>query len=204
MLSIKRKALCCGSRCLSCEMPGCGGGWLALLLVAIMLAGCQSLTTNPATVDASATAARSPNTQNDLQGLVEFAAWLRWQPPERLVQVTPELADKATVPGTPADRLRLALLLGRPDTPFSDTQESRRLLKDILENSADKNDGIAEFARLLLAELNDRAQMHATLAQQVEEERDARKQLQYQLDELKTIEEQLAKRDTAKHSGTHE
>jgi hypothetical protein len=204
MLSIKRKALHYGSRCPSSELPGCRGGRLALFLAAVLLASCQSLSTGPSAVDASTSAARSPNTQNDLRGLVEFAAWLHRLPPERLAQVTPELADKAAVPGAPADRLRLALLFGLPDTPFSDAQEARRLFKEILANTADNKDGIAEFVRLLLAELNVRTQLHDTLVTQVEEERDARKQLQHKLDELKTIEEQLAKRDTAKHPDAHE
>lgn len=208
MLSSKRKALHYGSRCPSHEAFRYQRGGLALrlaqLLFAGLLAGCQSMTGSPMPVKASTATAYSLSAQDDLRGLLEFAAWLHQQTPESLARIAPALAQQAATPGAVADRMRLALLFGLPDSPFSDTEEARRLLKDTLARAKDNHDGIAEFARMLLANLNDREHLRDTLEHQVEEEHDARKQLQHKLDELKTIEEQLAKRDTAKHTNTHD
>lgn len=208
MLSNKGKALHCGSRCPSHEALRYQRGrlalWLAQFLIAGLLAGCQSMTGGLMPAKASTATASSLSAQDDLRGLLEFAAWLHQQTPVSLARIAPALAQQAVTPGKVADRMRLALLFGLPDSPFSDTEEARRLLKDILARAKDNHNDISDFASMLLANLNDREHLRDILEHQVEEEHDARKQLQHKLDELKTIEEQLAKRDTAKHTNNHD
>jgi len=102
-------------------------------------------------------------------------------------------AERAFARDTDAfNRLRLALLLTLPETPFQCDSCARNLLRDYLQQ--DGNDHAwRDFAALMLRSTEQRL----TLQQELETERKQHQQVRQQLEKLKAIEQRINERAAA-------
>ena len=89
------------------------------------------------------------------------------------------------------NRLRLALLLTQPDTPFQCDSCARDLLKSYLQHDNDR--AWRDFSALLLRSTEQRL----ALQQELDTERKQHQQMRQQLEKLKAIEKRLTERDRA-------
>jgi S-adenosylmethionine:diacylglycerol 3-amino-3-carboxypropyl transferase len=101
----------------------------------------------------------------------------------------------------PADRIRLAMLLGLPRAPFKNYDRSLTLfgeaLRDPFGRNADAKSFLAAFSAMVL-ELKRMSEQNQNLEAKLKEERKQRDLLQQKLDELTTIEKKLLEQGSQK------
>jgi hypothetical protein len=102
---------------------------------------------------------------------------------------------------SPADRIRLAMLLGLPRAPFKNYDRSLTLfgeaLRDPSGRNADAKSFLAAFSAMVL-ELKKQSEQNQSLEAKLKEERKQRDLLQQKLDELTTIEQKLLEQGSQK------
>jgi len=102
---------------------------------------------------------------------------------------------------SPADRIRLAMLLGLPRAPFKNYDRSLTLFDEVLRDpfgrNADAKAFLAAFSAMVL-ELKRQSEQYQTLDTKLKEERKQRELLQQKLDELTTIEQKLLEQGSKK------
>lgn len=130
--------------------------------------------------------------QEDPSGLLRYAEQVsRMSDPARRsehARAEQAFANEASA----FNRLRLALLLTLPDTPFQCDSCARDLLRSYLQHD-DNNRAWRDFATLLLRSTEQRL----ALKQELETERKQHQQMRQQLEKLKAIEKRLNERDRA-------
>jgi hypothetical protein len=102
---------------------------------------------------------------------------------------------------SPADRIRLAMLLGLPRAPFKNYDRSLSLFGEALREpfgrNADAKSFLAAFSAMVL-ELKKQSEQNQSLESKLKEERKQRDLLQQKLDELTTIEKKLLEQGSQK------
>ncbi len=166
---------------------------LAAGLLVFTLSGCVAVPTREAAKPA-ATDTTAPPQPADLAGLTAYLSWLRKQPPEQLHRLRDTAESQPAAQRTDFDRLRLAMLLSLPKAHDRDPARAQTLLGEIVGGDSGNSD-LKSFARLMLWNLEEREQLRKTYDRELALERDQRRKLQHQLQELKAIEEQLNRRD---------
>jgi len=104
-----------------------------------------------------------------------------------------------SVQDSPSQRgkLKLAVLLSMPASRFYDEKRAESILNEVLNQSEGKMPALKEYAHLLLINLKQRSsfqQMYEDLHKKLQKERNERKQLQQQLEALKSIEKSITTR----------
>jgi hypothetical protein len=136
---------------------------------------------------------------DDLETLIRYGAVLHSIPNPSLEQEYTRVAHVLARNPTAADRLRMALLLSVPGTAIQDDARARSYLARVLDDHANDARSYRAFARLLLAQLDDRKQLDDALA----DERRQRQELQQKLDQLKAIEQDTGARIPPKPMKEH-
>ena len=161
-----------------------------ILLCAVATSGCAAAArVTEAPFSASAEVARivpldDTSTEDELLRYVESVRTMSGPMLEQ--EATAVDASVRTKP-TAANRLRLGIFLGFAPAPYRATGRAQELLDGVWrENAGDQRD----IVRLLLAVLQDRQELEATL----HDERRQRQALRNKLDQLKAIEEDLDRR----------
>jgi len=94
-------------------------------------------------------------------------------------------------------KLKLAVLLSMPASRFYDEKRAETILNQVLKESEGKTPALKEYAHLLLTTLKQRSsfqQMYEDLHKKLQKESAERKQLQQQLEALKSIEKSITTR----------
>jgi len=94
-------------------------------------------------------------------------------------------------------KLKLAVLLSMPASRFYDEKRAETVLNQVLKESEGKTPALKEYAHLLLTTLKQRSsfqKMYEDLHKKLQKERTERKQLQQQLEALKSIEKSITTR----------
>ncbi len=172
-----------------------------LLLVSALLVSACSLPllgeSPPGIPAGSAGAAELLNPPN----LLKYYDWLAMQPPEAVErEFEISRANFDTEPNA-LNRLRLALVLCTPGTPFRDYDTARSLVKDYLDNGAGERPEDRGLAKLILGLIdeNERARRQRFAAEnrmikdrQIREGLEDRvRELEIQVEQLKAIEDGL-------------
>ena len=96
------------------------------------------------------------------------------------------------------EQLRLALVLSLPNAEFRDDQRAKALLVEYFQQGGGSNEADVALARVLQQMLSEREQHdreHRDAQQALESERQQRKTLQTQLDQLKAIEKDIIEKE---------
>lgn len=167
-----------------------------ILAIAMLLGGCATppapidRAAQPASVDsevAAAPAAKAQDTQAAIEALRYFHHAMTL-PPERL-RAEYLAAEQAFLhDGAPLNRIRLAILLSLPYTDFHSSANALNLLGEYLEGPSEGP--LSQFAFLLATVMLEQANTHQRL-KTFQRKTEA---LQQQLDDLKSIEENLRRR----------
>lgn len=109
-----------------------------------------------------------------------------------------EKLEKA-VKNNPSTRgnLKLAVLLSMPASRFYDEKRAEAILNQVLKQSEGRTPALKEYAHLLMTTLKQRSsfqQMYEDLHKKLQKERSERKQLQQQVEALKSIEKSITTR----------
>lgn len=140
--------------------------------------------------------------EQDLDGesivtLLRYSRWVSELNDRELDSEYRKVVEAYQETHTERGTMKLAVLLALPDSPFYNEPQASEILTDYIRNSAGKNSALREFAFMLLRNLQQRSsfqKLYEDLHQKLERERTERKQLQSNLEELKSIEKSLTKR----------
>lgn len=172
-------------------MEGSKGIGLAASAAALLCA-CVSYSTTTDRTPAPVDAAPAPAVCDDaLAGVLRYAGRVRELPAAQQEAEYAERREAYLHAADPLTRLQLAALLSLPGVRFRDPERARLLLQ-AGANDASAIPPLRHLAALWLHELEHRTALERALA----EERRDRQQLQRRLDQLKTIEEELHRRQT--------
>jgi hypothetical protein len=129
-----------------------------------------------------------------LVGVLDGVGMILLMPRERQKQEVEALADGLARADLPTDRIQLALLLALGDEGIRDADRARALIENRTWDSA----GYETLARLvmqLLEERLNRARDRLDLAEALEAERRARRELETKLEAIKAIETEIEARE---------
>ncbi len=147
------------------------------------------------------------------EGITHFYTAASLLSPEAGKEMLQALRENQAQEGdNPCDQLRLVILLGRPDTVFHDDTEAARLLQDFLNNPdhaqhhdrglallmADNIKGRQQLQEKLLSREKSLALEQAVsqkLAEKLRREHTAAKALKSQLEQLKSIEQDINEKE---------
>jgi hypothetical protein len=135
-----------------------------------------------------------PVSHAPLVGVLDGVGMVLLLPRERQREEVEALAEGLERADLPTDRIQLALLLALGDEGIRDADRARALL----ENRTWDSSGYETLARLvmqLLEERLDRARDRLDLAEALEAERRARKELEERLEALQAIETEIEARE---------
>ncbi|MFV2055113.1 MAG: hypothetical protein ACC707_01545 [Thiohalomonadales bacterium] len=93
--------------------------------------------------------------------------------------------------------LKMVVLLSLPKSEFYDERRAEGILNDFINDGKNNTPALTEYAHLLLSNLKlreDHWKLYDDLHQKLTNERAQRKKLQQKLDELKSIEKSITKR----------
>lgn len=176
---------------MECRMGVAAAGWLACLLAACIAAPSRSSVAapvRPAVIETSV--GECAPTASELESLVSYAEQVRLLAPAQLARELAEREQGFREDATPANRIRLAMLLGLRQAPFRNDARARQLLLQAAHQSGYNVDEYRGLAVLLLLQLDERREMETTL----ENERKERQALRRKLEQLKAIEEEIDRR----------
>jgi len=170
--------------------------------VCLAVAGCAGLDFGhrPSSADPQRTA-RAVTEGMDVHDLADYYLSLEALDQEELQREFARVQAAAADHRSPADRIRLAMLLGLPRAPFKNYDRSLTLFDEVLRDpfgrNADAKAFLAAFSAMVL-ELKRQSEQYQTLDTKLKEERKQRELLQQKLDELTTIEQKLLEQGSKK------
>lgn len=147
----------------------------------------------PQSLPAEPTPAAPSLEDSEFAGLVAYSNWIRKRAPNDLNALLADAERRVAANPSPADRLRLAILLSLPQTPFRNDTRALKLADAVIDNGTDE---FALYAYTLRWNLQDRGALQSQCDRALARERQERAKLKQKLDELKAIEEQLHRRET--------
>ena len=140
--------------------------------------------------------------------MLSYYHWLKQRARGELYMEYHRVASGRTPDDALRDRLRLALLLTLPQEPFRDEQRAKTLLQGYLKSGGAHRKDDVGFAMLLLEVINERERHDAavdkltrqkksyrSLKNELDRERQLRRDLQSRVEQLKAIEESIIERE---------
>jgi len=169
----------------------------------ISAAGCAgfdftSFRAHSAPVDGKQPAAQE---RSDVAALLQYARSLDTLNDQELQEEFSRAQQAETERHQPADRIRLALLLGDPRAPFKDYDRSLALLDAASADPAGQDDASRALVSLLssmVREFKRQGEQYQKLDAKYKDEKKQRELLQQKLDELTTLEQKLLEQGTKK------
>ncbi len=168
--------------------------WMAI--PALMLAACVPLAERAPEADA-AQCPPPPELALSASQVVRYHACLASLPPADAAREYDAVTQQFARTGGNSDRLKLALALALPDTPFHNTQSALKLVNGYPETHGASRSGLRELAGMLAMLLA--AQQHSEdaandLRKALAGEKARSAQLQSKIDEVKELESKLNQR----------
>lgn len=165
-----------------------------------LLGGCMHLA--PASHNANAKTKHTAfeKSQPPMRQLLAFSVWVYSQPSEVLCPVYDQTRQQfKNRQGSHLERLKLALLLSVPDTPFQDDAQALQHFQTAREQTTDTE--LLNFIDLQRLRLASRQRQQQHWQQQLQQEQNRRISLEHQLEELKAIESDLGNRNDPNKRG---
>ncbi len=141
----------------------------------------------------------SPDNMDNLAIIVSYFRFLNSLPEKAIAQEHRRTEKEFKQNNNPVNRLRLAMLLGLSKSRHRDTDQSLSLLAAFLDKP-DQDPLLKDFSFLLYTLIQERqseAKHHSDLSIKLKKEAGENKKLKKMIEELKTIEENIMKRDEA-------
>lgn len=171
-----------------------GRSW-AVLMSTVLISACASGFKQTPCHNAATPPSPTPAVEARSQGsLLGYYHWLRTISEQEQLEQYEIVRAGHTADTVYRDKLRLALLLYLPDTPFRDRQGAKQLAKEFLRTPVAHDAEDEALAKLLLDVLqeHERVRHKSRDAQQrLKKERELRKTLETQLEQLKAIEQDI-------------
>ncbi len=136
--------------------------------------------------------------QIDLEIIVSYFRYLNSLSSEKLKEEHRRTHQEFDHNKSPTNRLRLAILLGFSSAKHRDTKRSLALLKTYLDDPNEQNTILRDFSFLLytfVQQIKTQEKETQKLSQQLKKERRENQTRKKMIEELKTIEKNLIKRD---------
>ncbi|MHB1677163.1 MAG: dihydrolipoamide acyltransferase [Sulfuriferula sp.] len=178
---------------------------LSILMLCATLAACAALPVSPSGTTCvnvppplPLPPAPLPTETSRLTELMQYYEYLRKQPPLALVQEYKKASQDFLQTESDSSRVRVAILLALPDTPFHDVPAALNLLSNWPEDEKVSPPALDGFARLLSVLLVQQQQSTNTvndLTQKLKEEKKRAETLQGQIDAVKNMEKNLIDRN---------
>jgi len=139
-----------------------------------------------------------PEKPIEIAVIVSYFRFLNSLPEKALKQEHARTQKEFAQDQSPINRLRLAMLLGFTQTKHRDTQRSLELLNSYMENPDTQDPMLRDFSFLLASfvqQFKHQDKGYEKVRQQLKKERTENKKLKKMIEELKTIEKNIMKRD---------
>ncbi len=168
---------------------------LPAMMVAVLLSACSSIADRPhqACVDMPVLTGTSRTAE-----IMRNYDILGKQPPTEIAKEYAAALQDFSTTRSDSNRLRVAMLLALPDTPFHDTATALNLLNDWPQDEAAPPSALRGFARLLSVLLQQQQQSNNALnemEQKIKEEQKRADALQKKIDAVKNMEKNLMDRN---------
>ena len=157
-----------------------------VLMCAVGISGCAAPARAPQSVNADIPTPNQHELTRNTDELLRYIESVRAMPTPQLEREAVIVDHDARAQPSVANRLRLGVFLGFAPPPFRATGRAQELLDGVWRDDNAQRDVV----RLLMAVLQDRHDLEATLS----DERRQRQALRNKLDQLKAIEEDLDRR----------
>jgi hypothetical protein len=151
---------------------------------------------------------QEPRRESEFTSMLSYYHWLRQCTSGELYSEYQRVASGRTPDGALKDRLQLALLLSLPHEPFTDELRAKTLLQGYLKSGGSHREDDVGFAMLLLEVIHERERhdaavdnltrqekSYSSLKNELDRERQLRRELQSRVEQLKAIEESINKRE---------
>jgi hypothetical protein len=149
-----------------------------------------------------------PSPKSEFTSMLSYYYWLKQCTSGELYSEYQRVASGRTPDDALRDRLRLALLLTLPHEPFTDELRAKTLLQGYLKSGGSHREDDVGFAMLLLEVIHERErqgkavdnlkrqkQSYSSLKNELDRERQLRRELQSRVEQLKAIEESIIERE---------
>ena len=168
---------------------------LPAMMVAVLLSACSSIAERPhkACVDMPILTGTSRAAE-----IMRNYDTLSKQPATEIAQEYAKAVQDFSAARSDSNRLRVAMLLALPDTPFHDTAAALDLLNDWPQDETAPPSALRGFARLLSVMLIQQQQSNNALnemTQKIKEEQKRADALQEKIDAVKNMEKNLVDRN---------
>ena len=178
-------------------MSALAGRFLVLptMMAAVLLGACSGIKDPPhkACMDMPALTGTSRTAE-----IMRNYDTLSKQPATEIAKAYSKALQDFSATRSDSNRLRLAMLLALPDTPFHDTSTALNLLNDWPQSETDSPSALRGFARLLSVLLIQQQQSNNALnemTQKIKEEQKRADALQDKIDAVKDMEKNLMNRN---------
>ncbi|GEM_PF-6757735 len=142
----------------------------------------------------------APEKPIEIAVIVSYFRFLNSLPEKALKQEYTRTQKEFSQDQSPINRLRLAMLLGFTHTKHRDTQRSLDLLNGYMDDPNTHDPMLRDFSFLLssfVQQFKAQDSNNKKISRQLKKERAENKKLKTMIEELKTIEKNLMKRETA-------
>jgi hypothetical protein len=168
----------------------------------VMMLGCSApdFARGPVPVDTQR-AAPATVEGSDTTSLLEYYLSLEALGEEELQQEFARAQQVASERHQPADRVRLAMLLGLTRAPFRNYDRSLALLDEAINDPAGRDPAAKTFLAFLSSQVREfkrQGEQYQKLDVKLKEEKKQKELLQQKLDELTTIEQKLLEQGSKK------
>ena len=173
---------------------------IALAVLATMLGACSALPGRAPSPAVSPPVAPPPSVipTTGLDEAMQYYEHLRRQPASALLKEHEKAAQAIAQTRNDLNRVKLALLLSLPNTPFHDNGAALNLLNELTRDAKATSSGLRNLAHLLATLLAEQQRVNANtddLSQKLKEEQKRAADLQEKVDAIKNMEKKLMRRD---------
>ncbi|MHB1247357.1 MAG: dihydrolipoamide acyltransferase [Sulfuriferula sp.] len=174
--------------------------WLRFRLVSVIMvvsvAACTNLPENPSHPRASGWSPPLIAT-SQVEELMMYYDFLRKQPVPEVVKEYDKARQNLAQAKTDVNRMRVALLLAMPNTPFHDTAAASSLLNEVGKDAKAQSStrGLVSMMTMLISEQQRANNTADDLSQKLKDEQKRADTLQTQVDGIKNMEKNLIRRD---------
>lgn len=171
--------------------------WVAIVIVTAIMSGACTHTPTLTTPTPASASVNLPTVllREPASDLLAFYDIVRKQPVAELNKEHDKAKQQLMQNKTDYYRMRLALLLTLPNTPFHDNAVAINLLNEVLKDAKTNTSSLHGLASLLVNELIEKQRIVDDLTQKFKVEQKRGDELKVKVDAIKNMEKSMARRD---------
>ncbi|MES2364736.1 MAG: dihydrolipoamide acyltransferase [Pseudomonadota bacterium] len=169
---------------------------LVSVMMVISLAACTNLPENPSHPRTAGWSAPLIVT-SQVEEMMVYYDFLRKQTPAELTKEYDKARQNLVQAKTDVNRMRVAMLLAMPNTPFHDSAAASSLLNEVGKDAKTSPGmrGLVSMMTMLISEQQRANNIADVLSQKLKDEQKRADTLQTQVDGIKNMEKNLIRRD---------